>query len=583
MIIRELPAAVVAQIAAGEVVTRAADVVKELVENAIDAVLAASTAGEVERPLTHLGTVTVDISDGGHTRVQVADDGCGIPVEDLPTAVRRHATSKIRTAEDLDRLQTLGFRGEALTAISAVADVTVVSCAQGSEHGAAIEVVAGEVGRHHHQARRPGTTVIVERIFERVPARRKYQRAASAETAYVGTMLQAYAVAYPEIALALSADGRAVLRTSGSGDLRAVAGELFGPEVARELRALRDERDVDDPSEQLVAITGLAGTPFLHRATRNGLFLSVNRRPIESRALQYAVEEAYATQIPVGRHPVVMLDITVPPGEMDANVHPTKREVRLLRDRLVFGAIQRTVRTTLGAEAPIPLMGDTRGQPAVMMAESPEDGAPVPLFEGASAPSGDMGARPRLGGLRILGQVALTYVICEGQAGLYLVDQHAAHERVLLERLERSVGRGEGGQLLLEPVAAQLPRAMRGAADQYAAALGDLGFDVEGFGEGEVVIRAVPSALSGRNVERVLQETHETLDAEGAGPDWRERLATLLSCKTAIKAGQRLEIAEMQSLLDQLDEATLCATCSHGRPTAILLSHSQLEREFSRR
>ena len=207
----------------------------------------------------------------------------------------------------------------------------------------------------------------------------------------------------------------------------------------------------------------------------------------------------------------------------------------------------------------------------------------MPMFPSARTDWTEDRIRPRLGGLRILGQVALTYVICEGSAGLYLVDQHAAHERVLLERLEQSIGRGEVAQLLLQPVVVQIPRTLRGALDQYVAALADLGFDVEAFGDEEVVVRAVPAPLGARNAERVFQETHETLDAEGAGPDWRERLATLLSCKTAIKAGQRLEIAEMQSLLDQLDEATLCATCSHGRPTAILLSHSQLEREFGRR
>jgi DNA mismatch repair protein MutL len=185
--------------------------------------------------------------------------------------------------------------------------------------------------------------------------------------------------------------------------------------------------------------------------------------------------------------------------------------------------------------------------------------------------------------LRILGQVALTYIICEGGAGLYLVDQHAAHERVILERLEQDIGRDDRVQYLLDPSVVSLPRSLRGAADSYIEALTRLGFAAELFGDGDVVVRAIPAALRSQDLERVLRETHEALDEEGAGPDWRERLALLFSCKTAVKAGQRLETAEMQSLLDQLDEASLCATCSHGRPTAILLSHSQLEREFGRR
>ncbi len=583
MPIRELPPDVVAQIAAGEVVTRASDVVKELVENAIDAVLARREAGEGQN--THLGTVAVEIWDGGNSRIAVADDGCGISAGDLPAAIQRHATSKIRDADDLHNLGSLGFRGEALAAIAAVADLSITSAVPGGEVGARLDVRNGAIQTVEPQARRPGTTVSVDHLFERVPARRKYQRAASAETAHVGAVLQTYAFTYPEIAFTLTCDGRAVLRTPGSGDVRDVATALFGPEASRELLPLRDERLPEDDTARLVAVTGLVGSPTLHRATRGGIFLAVNRRPVESRSLQYALEDAYVTQLQVGRHPVAVLDITVPPGDVDANVHPTKREVRLLRDRLIFAVLQRAVQATLRAHVGIPLMGQTRGQlVAAPLPESPLDGAPVPLFGALSdaADDGDSG-RPRLGTLRVLGQVALTYIICEGAAGLYLVDQHAAHERVLLERLQQDMVRGGRLQLLLEPVVVALPRSLRGALDQYADALVGLGFTAEPFGEDEAVVRAVPSALRARDIGRVLAETHETLDEEGAAPDWRERLATLLSCKTAIKAGQRLDSAEMVALLEQLDEANLCATCSHGRPTAILLSHSQLEREFGRR
>lgn len=578
--IRELPADVVAQIAAGEVITRAGDVVKELVENSIDAVLTRQEAPHASR-LTHLGTISVEIVEGGHGRILVADDGTGIAAEDLPAAVRRHATSKIEVADDLHKLASLGFRGEALAAISAVADVAITSATSEGATGAAIGVRAGEIGSLRPQARRPGTTVTVEGLFERVPARRKYQRAASVETAHIGALLQAYALAYPEIAFSLTCDGRSVLRTTGSGELRDVALALFGPEAARELLAVRDERESEDETVALIAVSGLVGTPSLHRASRNAVFLAVNRRPIENRALAFALGEAYTTLLPVGRHPVAILDITVPPHEVDANVHPTKREVRLLRERLAFGVVQRAVRATLMQTIGMPRFGESSPSP-VPMPEGPFDGAEVHLFDG-SREADEVLDRPRLGSLRILGQVALTYIICEGRAGLYLVDQHAAHERVLLERLERDIGRTDRTQLLLEPAVVELPRVLRGALAEYVAALGELGFSVEPFGDGEVIVRGVPSALRVRDIDRVLRETHETLDAEGAGRDWREQLAVLLSCKTAVKAGQRLESMEMQSLLGQLDEANLCATCSHGRPTAILLSHSQLEREFGRR
>ncbi|MPZ15074.1 MAG: hypothetical protein GEU73_11730 [Chloroflexi bacterium] len=309
----------------------------------------------------------------------------------------------------------------------------------------------------------------------------------------------------------------------------------------------------------------------------------MNRRPVESRSLVYAVEEAYATQIPVGRHPVAMLDLAVPADGVDANVHPTKREIRLQRERLAFSALQQSVRATLVQTIGIPAYGEPGRRPASMPA-SPFAGSDVPMFPyDQSAGAWGEVDRPLLGTLRILGQVGLTYIICEGGAGLYLVDQHAAHERVVLERLERDMGRHGQSQLLLEPVVVTLPRAVRGDLDEYVAALRDLGFSAEPFGEEEVVVRAVPAALRPRHIDGVLQETHEALDEEGAGPGWRARLAVLLSCKTAVKAGQRLEVAEMQALLEQLDEANLCNTCSHGRPTAVLLSHSRLEREFGRR
>jgi DNA mismatch repair protein MutL len=592
--IRELDPEVIAQIAAGEVVARAGDAVKELLENAIDAVLArhahamrgVASASPDGPPMTRIGTVSVEIRDGGYTRIEVADDGCGIAEDELPLAVRRHATSKIQAADDLARVASLGFRGEALAAIAAVADVTITSATDGAAVGASVAIENGTVAPVRPQARRPGTTVVVERLFERVPARRKFQRAVSSETSYIGLLVQGYALTYSEIAFSLTCDGRTVLRTGGAGDLREVAAALFGPEAGQDLVAVRDERTPDDETLAAVAVSGLIGMPSLHRATRSGIVLSVNRRPVANRWAAFAIEQAYETQIPTGRHPVAILDLTIPPSEVDVNVHPTKHEVRVLRDRLAFSVLQRAIRSTLVNVIGIPRLGDRFGDPTAMP-EGPLDGADVPLFASSRAAidgePGDPWLRPRLGELRILGQIALTYIICEGRAGLYLVDQHAAHERVLLERLEADVARGGRSQLLLNPVLVTLPRVLRAAADAYVTALAELGFEAELFGDADVVVRSVPAALRPQDLDRVLRETHEALDEEGTGPDWRHRLAVLFSCKTAVKAGQRLEVAEMQALLHQLDETTLCATCSHGRPTAILLSHSQLEKEFGRR
>ncbi|HEY3116063.1 MAG TPA: hypothetical protein VGK54_04915, partial [Chloroflexota bacterium] len=376
-----------------------------------------------------------------------------------------------------------------------------------------------------------------------------------------------------------------MLRTPGTSDLRDTATAIFGREIALGLLVLHEDRELDDSTLASVGLSGAIGQPSVHRASRNGIFFSVNRRPVDARSLWFAVEEGYATLTPVGRHPMAIVDITVPPDEVDANVHPTKREVHLQRDRLIFSALHRAVRATLAETVGLPQFGE-RQLPDAPPIWSVDAGTPSMFSPGAAGPDfqgKEVPVRPRLGALRVLGQVGLTYIICEGSAGLYLVDQHAAHERVSLERLEHQLQSRERSQLLLEPILVSVPRALAGMLDQYAEALKNLGFDADPLGDADIVVRAVPAALPARGIERALLETLETLDAEGAGPDWRERLAVLLSCKTAIKAGQHLESEEMRSLLAQLDEANLCATCSHGRPTAILLSHAQLEREFGRR
>ncbi|MBI2316283.1 MAG: DNA mismatch repair protein MutL, partial [Betaproteobacteria bacterium] len=495
----------------------------------------------------------------------------------------RHATSKIDSAEDLQRLGSLGFRGEALAAIAAVADLSITSAI--GDAAASVETVNGALGPVGAASRRQGTTVAVDRIFERLPARRKFQRAPSAESAYIGRLVQAYALAYPEIAFSLASDGRRIFSTRWAADLRGAVVTIFGPEVEREMLVLLDEREAGDGNLEVLGITGLVGSPDLHRATRNGLFFTVNRRPVDSRQLTFALEDAYTTQVPVGRHPVAIIDITVPPEELDVNIHPTKREVQLQRERLAFGILQQAVRATLGRSLGIPTIGSRPLDRSIW--DRSEWSAPpsAPPFSSGSQVAGweEQEGRPRLDGLRILGQIGLTYIICEGRAGLYLVDQHAAHERVLLERLDHRLGDQERAQLLLEPAGIAIPPALRGVAGECIEALNGLGFTAELLGESELVVRSVPAALPPKGIDRALQETLETLDAEGVRPDWRQRLAVLLSCKTAIKAGQHLEVAEMHALLRQLDEANLCATCSHGRPTAIRLSHAQLEREFGRR
>src|SRR5581483_4492757 len=468
-----------------------------------------------------------------------------------------------------------------------------------------LRLAYGQVVEQRGAARAPGTTVTVERLFGQLPARRKFLKARSSEAGHVTHCVTQLALGRPDVRVDLRVDGRAVLSTPGRGDAREALAAVYGPAAARAMLALPDSASADaqppsPPNSSLVThhaalVRGYVSPPSLHRGTRGGLTLFVNGRVVYSRALLYAVEEAYHTLLPVGRHPLALLWIEVPPAEIDVNVHPTKQEVRFLRERAVFAAVQRAVQAAVGATASVPVVSGVSAPAGA--AASPEPGeaaaAPgAPLPSAADAPRGlwdaaDLPAAvpppPRLAQLRVLGQVGLTYITAEGDAGLYLVDQHAAHERVLLEQLRRNAARRDRVQYLLEPQAVELSPTQAEALRGRGADLAELGFVVEEFGPRTLLLRAIPAALKPTTIARVLQETLDGLAEEGDAADWREQLCLLFACKTAVKAGQLLSHEEMRALLEQLDEAELGRTCAHGRPTAVLLTHGQLEREFGRR
>ncbi len=562
-----------AKIAAGEVIERPASVVKELVENALDAGAA---------------WVRVEVDGGGTDRILVADDGCGIRSEEVELAFRRHATSKLATEEDLSHLHTLGFRGEALPSIAAVADVTCTTRSPGERVGLQYQVEAGAI-EQTPVARQAGTTMLVEHLFARFPARRKFLRSRSTEAAACLQAVAPLALAFPNVQVTVVLDGREALRSPGDGRLRSAALAVLGGEAERHLLDVPETSDQGEGGSA-VRVDGLCGTGSYNRSGRSGIFVLVNQRPVQNRSLGFAIAEAYGSLVPVGRHPVAVLRIEVPPEEVDFNVHPSKLEVKLLRERAVYGAVQRALRTALAeGEWSLPTWSGT----------APTDGT-APGGGWLGARDGE-GARPapspadlleggeRLESLRVLGQVGRTYLIAEGDAGLYLVDQHAAHERVLLEELREQLGGHAQRQLLLEPLVVDAPPEVLALVEHEAEEVARLGFDVEAFGTRQLIVRAVPALLASRQPGGVLAESLLALatNAHGLTCDpqstWVERLALVLACKTAVRAGDPLDAAEMAALLRRLGEATLCRTCAHGRPTAILLSHAQLEREFGRR
>ncbi|RLC58950.1 MAG: DNA mismatch repair endonuclease MutL [Chloroflexi bacterium] len=578
MPIRILTPDVAARIAAGEVVERPASVVKELVENALDA---------------GASRITVEVTGGGVTSIRVTDDGCGIEADELATAFERHATSKLIEDEDLLRILTLGFRGEALPSIAAVAAVEVVSRTAGSEAAAAMTIGPERRGEITSKGAPAGTTVTVRGLFERQPARRAFLRTPASEGGAIARAVSHYALAYPEVRFQLIADGRQSLHTPGSGDLRDAVAAVYGLDVGS---AMLDVMGEPGP----VVVSGLAGPPELSRSSRSYISIFVNRRWIQNRRLTFAVESAYEGMLMVRRHPIAAINLRVEPGAVDVNVHPTKAEVRFRDESAVFRAVQKAVRAALVTASPV-----TTG---VGAAVRPEAGVPLsleapawtpPLWErairredareGASAAVGvaPEGARPTpaaaLPVLRVIGQFAGVYIITEGPEGMYLIDQHAAHERVLYERFcaERAARRPDV-QGLLEPLALDLTAEQRALLAGQAEALTDHGFEIEPFGDGAYLWRSVPASLAGGDLREGLLRFLDVLAEENEG-DRRDRVAMSLACHGAIRAGKTLTPEEMRELVRSLEESEAPHTCPHGRPTMVHVSAEMLARGFGRR
>lgn len=574
MAIRILAPHEAAKIAAGEVIERPASVVKELVENSLDA---------------GARRIDIEVRDGGLTLIRVADDGCGIDPGELRLAFERHATSKVRGEDDLWRVTTLGFRGEALPSIAAAGDAEVLTRVAGNDVGARIRFHDGDVAEEGAGAASPGTVVSVRSLFGAQPARLKFLRGAGGEAAQVSAVAMHYAMAYPEVRFSLVIDGRTALQTPGSGSLTDAIAAVYGAGVAAEAI----EIDQPPPNEGEAGLRGVAVGAGVHRATRNYISLYVNRRWVKNRALTFAVDEAYQGMLPVGRHPIAVLDLTIPADEVDVNVHPTKAEVRLRRERDLYGMLQRAVRGAISGIAPVtPATGSIWGggaMPSAPLILRPPAYQP-PLPREATADRGETAAdappsmSDQLPMLRPVGQVGNTYVIAEGPDGMYLVDQHAAHERVLYEGFLEAVRAGRPDvQGLLEPLAVELSASHQGLLSQYAESFERLGFDIGHFGESAFVVRTVPSALAGDDVARRLVELLDRLQRDDGPDESSHRVAASLACHAAVRAGISMSAAEQRELLLGLEGAESPRTCPHGRPTMVHLPAEAIAREFRRR
>lgn len=584
MAIRILSPHEAAKIAAGEVIERPASVVKELIENSLD-------AGATQ--------VAVEIREGGLALIRVVDDGCGIDPGELRLAFERHATSKVREERDLWRVSTLGFRGEALPSIAAAADVELLTRVRDNDAGARIRLRNGEIVGEGAGACPPGTTFTVRALFAAQPARLKFLKGPGAEAAQVATVVQHYALAYPDVRFTLHVDGRTPLQTPGSGSLIDAIAAVYGTDVADAALPIDDA----DP-EASVGVSGAVIDPRVHRASRNYIGLYVNRRWIRNRALTFAVEEAYQGMLPAGRHPIAVLELRVPPDEVDVNVHPTKAEVRLRGEREVFGVVQRAVRRALSEHAPVAaaspaLWGSASvNAPPPMFLKAPPSqpflrAADVPITSATFEPSVRVATEAavspppsfeeRLPILRPVGQVGGTYVVAEGPDGMYLVDQHAAHERVLYERFlaRADEARGET-QLLLEPLTLDLSASHEALLRAHADPLRALGFDIEPFGDSGSIVRAVPPEISDDPARRI-GELLDRLSRDDAPDDRQHRAAASLACHAAVRAGMSMSVEEQRELLRGLETCASPRTCPHGRPTVVHLAAEAIAREFRRR
>ena len=581
MTIRILAPHEAAKIAAGEVIERPASVVKELIENSLD-------AGATR--------VAVEIREGGLALIRVADDGCGIEPGELRLAFERHATSKVAAEADLWRIATFGFRGEALPSIAAAAEVELLTRVAGNDVGSRLRLRDGEIAEEGSGAAAPGTVFTVRRLFGSQPARLKFLRAPGSESTQVSTVVTHYALAYPEVRFEFVVDGKTALQTPGGGRLLDAVAAVYGAETA----AAAIEIDVPPANEGEAGVRGVAIEPRLHRSSRNYISLYVNRRWVRNRALTFAVEEAYQGMLPVGRHPIAALDLTVPPEDVDVNVHPTKAEVRLRRERDVFGLLQRAIRRALSGGSTIPAASQSvwgggpvsaPQRPALHLQPQPLQ---KPLPQATSSTAGEMDAgvapapaRDAIPLLRAIGQIGNLYVIAEGPDGMYLVDQHAAHERVLYERFLAGVRAAQPDvQPLLEPLTVELTAPHRALLGEHAQAFSGLGFEIEHFGDAAYVVRAVPASIAGDDLARHVAELLDRLgrdDLPDADRDPSHRVAASLACHAAVRAGMAMTPDEQRELLRQLENAESPRTCPHGRPTMVHLTADAIAREFRRR
>ncbi|MBT8507117.1 hypothetical protein AZH53_01560 [Methanomicrobiaceae archaeon CYW5] len=582
------------QIAAGEVVERPASVVKELIENSLDA---------------GASSISIELlSDTkGITRIKIIDDGCGIPPEDVEKAFLRHATSKVRYAEDLHVVTSMGFRGEALASISAISRVLMVTRTRGADTATTMAVSGGEVTGFGEVAAPSGTSVTIEDLFYNTPARRKFLRSRQTELLQIYLAVEAEALAHPHVGFLLMHNGQERIRTQATERLIDTVGFLFGHERIPSLIGI-------STGSPFMRIDGYVSHPSDCRTNRADTFISINRRPVVSKTIARAIRAGYGTLVAKGSYPSVFLNLTIDTGLVDVNVHPTKREVRLSREREILEEITRAVSETLHStdilrkrtnrtEAEIGERNLISPRVSGVREETPKSysaggsgvqaGGRVHLKFSTTdkqlrlTETVCLGDTPGLlPSLRVIGQVCERYILAGSVADdeLFIIDQHAAHERILYDQLSA----GRDGRLqrqdLLVPLVVSLRPAEHAALNDASSVLEDQGFVIEDFGGGSIAVRSVPMVLGKRLGAEIIRDIAGDLIAEKSlsSDERKEQITCMVACRGAIKAGTTMSNEQMERLLDQLSRTSEPYTCPHGRPVILSYTISQLDRLFHR-
>lgn len=581
------------QIAAGEVVERPASVVKELVENSFD-------AGATR--------ITIEIAGGGLDEIKVVDNGCGMDEEDSATAFRRHATSKISSINDLEEICSLGFRGEALPSIAAVSKTVLITRPPEAVSGTRLEVQGGRIMSVSPAGCPPGASISIKELFFNTPARLKYMKSRSTEAGHISEIATKLALARPDVGIRLAVDGRTVFHSPGSGDLLEAAAAVYGPGTAREMLAL-------SAAEDSITVSGLLAPPSVNRSTKKHITVIINGRYVRNYLAAAAIAEGYGTLMPRGRHPLAVLVVVMDPRLLDINVHPSKMVVRVTREDRLFNLIRRSVGAALRTDKIIPSFnpvepgikynsGERSAYPSlplkprpagIIPAYNPEGGlvaeeTQIRIETGAPEPSPEHGlcgqAGDLLDGVFPIGFLPPTYILAGGKSGLFIIDHHAAHERILYEKFLGILSlQSVESQILLVPAVIHLSPGEYQAAEENLELLASLGINASPFGSGSVLIREIPAGLLLNSAEELIGDLLEYLPEQGSSgrrEEIAQKIATSAACRAAVKSGTRSTLEEAWEIIHGLKETRVPYTCPHGRPTLISITEQELKARFRR-